>query len=188
MRGACAQNMSPLHVLLPIPALGRGDWAKLWHERAQEWGETVRLDLEQLLPPHPMQGDLCISCCPQTTPCPSECLLFPGKSGACPAVFDPLGFPMPCFCCSLSLATWRDVDTYPTFPISGAPAALIPGDTHPALPSARCSPQLEVCRLGGVTEVDAHHHAGRVPWRQALWNHRAATTSHIPTRPLSPFS
>lgn len=75
---------------------------------------------------------------------------------------------MPWFCCPLSLAMWRDVDTYPTFPISGAPDALIPGDTHPALPIARCLPQLEVCCLGGVTEVDAHHHAGCVPRRQAF--------------------
>lgn len=95
MRGTCAQNMFTLHVLLPISALGRADWGELWHKRAREWGETIRLDLEQLLPPCRLQGGLCFFCCALTTSCPSECLFFPGRT-LVPVLLSLIPWDSPC--------------------------------------------------------------------------------------------
>lgn len=91
-------------------------------------------------------------------------------------VLSPVPLCAPCPV-QLSHVPWRDVGAHPytphplehLSPVPRAPHAVpIPWDTHPFLPSAGRSPQLEVGRLGGVAEVNAHHHAGRVPGCQAL--------------------
>lgn len=179
-RGTCSENvLSPRPASHPCP--GPGWPGETVTQKGSGMGGTCQAGPEAAAASLSPAGSPVHFLLSPDHPTPIQVSLPWKDPGACPAILHPLGYPMPCFCCPLSPATWRDVGTYPTFPVSGAPDALIPGDTHPTLPGARCSPQLEVCRLGGVTEVDAHHHAGCVPWCQALWNHRAAITSHVPT-------
>lgn len=148
MRRARAQNMSPLHVLLLIPALGRGDWGKLWHKRAQEWGEPVRLDLELLQHPCALQGGLCISCCPPTTSCPSKCLLFPGRI-LVPAL--------------LSSIPWHTL-----CPVSAIPCPLLHGGMLIPIPLSPSLEHLMPLSLGTpilpCPVTDAHH-----SWKFAAW-------------------
>lgn len=108
-----------------------------------------------------------LSCCPLSPGAPHALCCCPLSPSAHPALPSALEDPMPypsapsaSSCCPLSPAVPCPMEGRRCPSLGPPPSPLPPGAGH--------SPQLEVGRLSGVAEVDAHHHAGRVPGRQAL--------------------